>query len=232
MTPEHTATNLTVHVLNTQRLMFKNYCYIVEHLGTKEAVLIDPSWEFHTVDQTLNQSGATPTAILLTHHHPDHVHLAQDCAKAYDIPVYMSNNEIDYYGFRCHNLQPLPDDKQFSIGAMTITLVQTPGHTHGGVCYLFDDQSFFTGDTLFNEGCGICTGKGADPTKMFDSLQIIKKIINDNTIIYPGHQFHSSIGQTFAFVKEHNIYLQLTTIDSFVNFRMRKQNMKNWLNFK
>ncbi len=66
--------NFKVHVLKTQWIDIKNYCYIIENHQSKEVILIDPSSEFHTIDNMLKQTHTKPKAILLTHHH-DHVHL-------------------------------------------------------------------------------------------------------------------------------------------------------------
>lgn len=222
--------NIKVHILKTQYLLFKNYCYFVENTRSREVVLIDPSWEFELINHRIEQLSAKPCAVLVTHHHHDHFHLAEKCATAYNIPVLMSANEINHYHVSCANLQALPSES-FFIGSILIQYLLTPGHTYGSTCYLINNH-LFTGDTLFNEGCGICTGKGASPEQMFSSLELIKNSIQDTTLIYPGHQFYSPVGQNFGFVKEHNIYLHFRSIDLFVAFRMRKQNNKQLFNFK
>ncbi len=225
-----TAIDIQVHVLKTQHLNFKNYCFIVENVCAKEIVLVDPSWEFELIDQTIKQLSAKPCAVLLTHHHYDHIDLAEKCAIAYNIPVFMSSNEINFYNFTCAHLHALPQ-KSFWVNSFFIQCIATPGHTYGSICYLIGNN-LFTGDTLFNEGCGICIDNGSCPEQLFYSLQAIKNIINNATLIYPGHQFYSTIGRDFAFVKEQNIYLHFNKVEQFVAFRMRKQNTANWLNFK
>lgn len=226
----NTVSDINVHVLKTLHSTFKNYCFIVENVSTKEVVLIDPSWEFELIDQTIKQLSARPCAVLLTHHHYDHIDLAQKCATTYNIPVFMSSNEIDFYHFFCAHLQALPN-QAFWINSIFIQFISTPGHTYGSTCYLIGNN-LFTGDTLFNEGCGVCIDHGSCPKQLFYSLQTIKNISNDSTLIYPGHQFHSPIGQDFNFVKEQNIYLHFSKIEQFVAFRMRKQSMANWLSFE
>jgi len=80
---------------------------------------------------------------------------------------------------------------------------------------------FFCGDTLFIEGCGLCSGKGADPNNMFDTLQKLKAKISPQTRIYPGHCYGKPVGQSFKYVLENNIYLQFDGREKFVAFRMR-----------
>ena len=212
---------LTVYTLQVTKLVFKNYCYVIVDENSKQAVLVDPAWQFDTVQQTLEQAQARPIAVLLTHHHMDHINLANKCAKHFDIPVFMSQAEIDTYHFRCLNLQPLPTTPQFLLGTILIHAISTPGHTQGSTCFLVDN-ALFTGDTLFNEGCGICVGKGACPRQMFASLSMLQNTLSDDTLIFPGHRYGSELGQTFAFVKNNNIYLQLKNQEEFVAFRMRK----------
>lgn len=227
------ATLLVVHPLKVQRLFFKNYCYLVYDARSKDTVLVDPAWEWRTITETLRGLGCIPKAVLLTHHHLDHVHLASDCAKYYQIPVLMSAEERDYYHFSCTNLESLPNSEQFSIGTIPIRWLITPGHTKGSICYVIGEH-WFTGDTLFNEGCGICVGKGACPKHMYHSLQALKERIKNTDRIYPGHLFNSTlgVGQTFATVKANNIYLGLASLEDFVAFRMRTQSWQRTLAFQ
>ena len=62
---------IDVYPLKVTRHFFKNYCYLVMHSETKEAVLIDPAWEMDKIEQQLKTHDAKLKAILLTHHHID-----------------------------------------------------------------------------------------------------------------------------------------------------------------
>jgi glyoxylase-like metal-dependent hydrolase (beta-lactamase superfamily II) len=96
----------------------------------------------------------------------------------------------------------------------------TPGHTAGGVCYLIENN-LFSGDTLFAEGCGYCSGRGADPRAMFHSLQLLKRTIAPQTLVFPGHSYGQLPGQTFGSLLKNNIYLAFDDERKFVQFRMR-----------
>ncbi len=210
-----------VYPIKVCKLAFKNYCYLVINQETREALLIDPAWEFDKIEQQLALHQVTLKTILLTHHHFDHVNLAETFAQKYQIPVKMSKIESDYYDFSCSNLQPIEQPDVFYVGQIKILPLLTPGHTKGAISYWIDN-ALFTGDTLFIEGCGICNTQGGDPNEMFDSLQRLKEIIPPETHIYPGHSYGQEPGKPFAYLLHNNIYLQFTKKEDFIAFRMRE----------
>ena len=222
---------MQVEMLITQRFKFINYCPVIVDDENKSCILIDPSWEKRKFQDFIQEKNLEVVAILLTHHHLDHTHLANYFSNKFDCPVYMNSAEIEYYGFDCHRLKPIyPDQTILNIKQFpTVIVHNTPGHTFGGLCYQIDN-ALFTGDTLFNEGCGFCHTKGGHPGMMFDSLSYLKRVIADNVIIYPGHRFHNELGQKFADVKKMNIYLNINDKDEFIRFRSQKG--KNFLNFR
>ncbi|MCW8483267.1 MBL fold metallo-hydrolase [Fluoribacter dumoffii] len=215
---------MQVELLKTKRFSFINYCPLIVDQNSNSAILIDPAWEQTSFKQRLDELGVQLSAILLTHHHLDHSHLANTLAKEYDVPVYMSQREIDYYDFDCYRLQGiLPQQQIITLGThMTVLVHHTPGHTMGGVCYQIEDN-LFTGDTLFNEGCGFCHTRGGCPGMMYESLSHLKRVIDDSIKVYPGHEYHSELGLTFAQVKQRNIYLNIDNKQDFIAFRMQKK---------
>jgi hydroxyacylglutathione hydrolase len=221
---------IRVQVLKVQKSSFVNYCYVVANLQSRAALLVDPAWEPDLIASVITNNNWHPSAILLTHHHPDHVHLAPYFATRYHIPVYMSQAEIDCYGYDCPNLIPIVSEAPLLINTINIQPIATPGHTFGGICYLIE-QHLFSGDTLFNEGCGMCMGKGADAYQLYASLQKLKQVLFTDTLIYPGHCYGLPMGQTLEEVLKHNIYLQFQDAESFVAFRMRKA-QSGLFNFK
>lgn len=82
-----------------------NYCYVIIDSNTKSTVLVDPAWEQDTIEKALAANQAKVSAILLTHYHRDHVNLCESFAKKYNVPVYMSKVEKEYYDFQCTNFQ-------------------------------------------------------------------------------------------------------------------------------
>lgn len=217
-------------VIKVDYMFYKNYSYIIIDKATNEAAVIDPAWDMRTISSVITQSNAKLTTILLTHSHYDHVNLVNPLLRLYNPQVYMSRQEIDYYNYRCSNLNPVQDLEIIKLGRTPITCILTPGHTAGGVSYLLTSD-LFTGDTVFIEGCGICTSPGACPESMFNSFQKIKEIIKPNVRIYPGHSYGKEPGYTLSYLLNNNIYFQIDRKNLFVEFRMRK-NQKNLFYFQ
>jgi hydroxyacylglutathione hydrolase len=143
-----------VVVLHMHRGLMKNYNYLVVDPGSRQAVIVDPAWEIGKIERALADTHARLSGILVTHAHPDHIHLVKPLAEKYDCPIWMSREEIVNSGFRAGQLIGI-DLSPWAVGQMLIEPIFTPGHTPGCTCYLIGDN-LFTGDVLFAEGCGIC----------------------------------------------------------------------------
>jgi hydroxyacylglutathione hydrolase len=199
----------------------KNFCYIVIDTTTNFTAVIDPAWELETIEFFLKKINANLVKILLTHSHFDHVNLVKPLLKKYNPQVVMSSKEINYYNFRCDNLSPIDDGDLLKLGNTDIKCILTPGHTVGSTCFLVSDN-LFTGDTIFTEGCGICSAYGGNPEEMYHSIQKIKKTISHSVRIYPSHSFGKSPGHSLSHLINENIYFQIEKIEHFIAFRMRK----------
>lgn len=207
---------------------YYNYSYIGFGSETGDAFIIDPSWNFENIHKNLEDLNLK--AVFLTHHHFDHVNLVEKIVDRWNVPVYISREEIDFYNFKCKNIKAAEDGEYASAGSLSVKCILTPGHTKGGMCY-YTSGSLFTGDTIFIEGCGMCNLEGGDPHEMFLSIQKIRNSIPEETLIYPGHSYGESPGKTIKFLLNNNIYFSFTDLEKFVNFRMRKH-QKGLFNFK
>jgi glyoxylase-like metal-dependent hydrolase (beta-lactamase superfamily II) len=182
------------------------------------------------IDETLRITGARPTTILLTHSHFDHVNLIEPLIRKFDSQTYMSLKEIEFYKFRCKNLNPIQHNDIIQIGKTKITTLLTPGHTAGSTSFLLSG-SLFTGDFIFIEGCGICNTEGGCPEKMFNSIQMIKETVASDVCVYPGHSYGRNPGFPIGYLMENNIYFSICEKKLFINFRMRR-NQTNIFDFK
>lgn len=209
--------------------MTRNYNYIIVDNHSREAAIIDPAWDLDLILEKLSQLDVKPRSILLTHSHNDHVNLAQPLAKYFDAKVYMSEAEMKYYGFFIENMHSFGDMDEIRLGRTSITCLVTPGHTAGSTCFLLSGH-LFSGDTLFIEGCGICNVPGGSPDDMFMSIRRIKETVSPLVRVYPGHSYGKAPGYPLAYLLEQNIYMQIADKDTFVNFRMRK-NQRNLFRF-
>ena len=207
-----------VIVLEMSYLFMKNFNYLIVDSVSGKAVIVDPAWQMEKIDQAIKDTGSELSGVLVTHTHPDHIHLANDTAEKYRCPIWMSNAEIASSRFSAPRLVGI-DEVSWSVGGMEIQPILTPGHTPGCICYLIGDN-LFTGDVLFAEGCGICPDIQA-AYNMFASLEYLKTKLRPTTRIFPGHSYGKQPGQLFSLLLKENIYLQFDSKESFAAFRLR-----------
>jgi hydroxyacylglutathione hydrolase len=215
------ACGIRVVPLRVSRFFLINYSYLVIDEASKEAVIVDPAWEFGRICDSINASGIRLKGVLLTHSHFDHSHLANRVAKKFACPVFMSDREAACCPLRPRGLTLFDGWIDIKLGDTEIIPHLTPGHTWGSVCYGIGGN-LLTGDTLFNEGCGICHGPGASPGDLFESLQYLKKNIGPAVRVYPGHVYVTEVGRSFGELLKTNIYLDFEDCGKFVAFRTRK----------
>lgn len=218
-----------VIVIKTSYLWMINYNYLIIEPNSRKAVIVDPSWELQKIKETIYKNRAELSGVIITHAHPDHIHLAEVVAAEYGCKIWMSDEEIYNSGLNNEQLVSISEER-IKIGSIDVKPILTPGHSSGGVCYLIGDD-LFTGDTLFAEGCGICTNID-EAEELFKSLDKLKKIISSNVRIYPGHSYGKIPGQKFGQILKDNIYLQFNKKEDFIKYRLRKgQNKNSILNF-
>lgn len=156
-----------------------NYIWLVDD-GLGHCVIIDPG-DAIPVLQTLRQRHLQPVAILLTHHHRDHVDGVPELVKNYPgIRVY-GPQETKSKGATHH----VNDGDILALCGCQFQVMATPGHTLGHVCYL-SKPYLFCGDTLFSAGCGRLFEGTAK--QMFFSFQRINDL-SDDTLICCAHEY-------------------------------------------
>jgi hydroxyacylglutathione hydrolase len=208
---------------------FKNYSYLVVDPRTRQAVLVDPAWEIDKIKRAILHADATLSAVLVTHAHPDHTDLAVTFAENHLCPIWASADAIEHLPRQKQHFQAI-DGRRLQIGELFIEPIPTPGHTSGCVCYVIGNN-LFSGDTLFAEGCGMCSDV-ATAHAMFHSLETLKSRLRPTTRIYPGHSYGVPTGQPFSAVLRENIYLQFNDREAFTAFRLRKgQNFARMFRF-
>ncbi len=115
----------------------------------------------------------------------------------------------------------ISDGSHIPLGRKYVQCILTPGHTAGSVCYLFQ-KWLFTGDTLFTEGCGWCRSLGGDAEAIFESVQRLKRLIDNNVKIYPAHSYGQEVGKTMEFLLMNNIYMVIEEKRSLWNSEIGK----------
>jgi len=158
-----------------------NYVWLIHN--KIQAVVVDPGDAFPVL-QALDSNKLTLTAILLTHHHADHVGGVPELLKRFKVPVFGPANE--HIPFITH---PVAEGRTVTIPeiGLNLSIIDVPGHTQGHIAYVVHDQHWlFCGDTLFAGGCGrLFEGT---PTQMVDSLAKIAAL-PDNTEVYCAHEY-------------------------------------------
>lgn len=157
-----------------------NYSYTIYDRKSMEAIIVDPSEDGPIID-FLNKSKLKPIAILITHHHSDHTSGISEIKKMFNISVYTPNKNI------IETTYVLKDKQKIDFNFIEFEIITTPGHTLDHIVYYSQKEKLlFSGDTLFNYGCG----RVFEGTKeqMLISLNKIKSL-PDDTKVYCGHEY-------------------------------------------
>ncbi len=175
-----------VHTLPIGRL--EANCYIVD-CGGGVAAVIDPGDDADVIISRIESLGLRAAAVLLTHGHFDHVGASGEIAAKYSCPVYISAVEHKLTPMLrrglCESTCDISDGDSIEIGELTFTVLATPGHSRGSVCYSCGEL-LFTGDTLFRSACGRMDLDGGSMNDMMASLCRLAAIPGDRRVL-PGH---------------------------------------------
>lgn len=186
------------------------YTYLVTDGG--EAALIDPVREQLERDLSLvRELGVRLTYVIDTHVHADHVTAAGAIRERTGARTAASAS-----GAPCVDL-PLVHGSTLQVGAITITALETPGHTDDSLS-LAVPGAVFTGDTLLVRGCGRTDFQNGDPGQLYDSITQVLFALPKETIIYPGHDYNGRTTTTIAEERQHNPRVGGKSRDEFVAF--------------
>jgi hydroxyacylglutathione hydrolase len=167
-----------------------NYFWLLERDG--RAAVVDPG-DAAPVMQALERRGLTLEAILVTHHHADHVGGLAALTARHDVPVHGPAAEAAAIGGLTHLLRE-GDRVRLDALALDFEVWEVPGHTLGHVAYVANDPRqkhsgagfVLCGDTLFSAGCGrLFEGT---PEQMHRSLSRLAAL-PDATRVYCTHEY-------------------------------------------
>ncbi|MFD4198673.1 MBL fold metallo-hydrolase [Amycolatopsis thermoflava] len=203
-----------------------NFAYLIGDRETREAVVVDPAYAVGDLLDVLAADDMRLTGVLATHHHPDHVGgsmmgftlagLPELLARE-SVPVHVNRNETEWVqrvtGVSATDLTGHDHDDVVEVGAVSIRLLHTPGHTPGSQCFLVDGR-LVAGDTLFLEGCGRTDFPGGDAEAMYHSLRWLADLPGD-PVVYPGHQYSAAPSASLSTVKENNFVYRPRNLDEW-----------------
>ena len=180
--------------------------------------------ETKALHETVSRKGLKPVCIMLTHGHFDHIFGVAEAAGHYEVPVYMHSadkvildeaNPALCAAFRLKvpdalyrteetdgqadtasglTLHYVKEGDSIEIGSMKFEVIETPGHTPGGVCYLErDGKVLFSGDTLFAGSIGRTDNQWADYDALMSGIFGKLMELDGDISVIPGHGPATSI---------------------------------------
>ena len=198
---------------------FKNG-YVLGCEVTRDAVVIDPGDEVELLLASVQRHQLTPSAILLTHAHLDHVTgVARAKTALGGIPVWLHKDDEFLYkgvvqqgamfGLRVEPQPPIDhfyeEGQRFRVGEYEVTVHHTPGHCPGGVALAVngdprttgptDRRILIVGDTLFAGSIGRTDLPGGDAETLLRSIREVLFSFPDGTPVYSGHGEMTTIGR-------------------------------------
>ena len=183
-------------------------CFIISCPKTKQSAIIDPGENADDILQSIKSKSLDVKYILLTHGHFDHIGAVADISAAThsDILLHADDQEQVDAAPAHAGFFGLPVPKSFSvdryvneedtleIGELTLTVLHTPGHSRGCVCYLGKDV-IFAGDTLFYGGVGRTDLPGGNYQAIIQSIKEKLFALPDAMRVYSGHGPPTTIGR-------------------------------------
>jgi hydroxyacylglutathione hydrolase len=192
------------HARNAQFL--SNTYLVCDHEGGS-AVVIDAGGPLEPVFAAAERLSVTPSKLLLTHHHHDHVSEVSDLKARWPrLPVLISPLERDDVATATATIDA---GERLTEGELVIRPLRTPGHTAGMLSFLVEHQgsaAVFTGDTLFRGSVGGVRAPGHTTYQdLKDSIMGTLMELDGATEIHPGHSEPTTVAREW----EHNQFIRI-----------------------
>jgi len=175
------------------------YTYLLGCERTRQALLIDPvypTWERDL--NTVGELGLTLACTLETHVHADHITSALKLREQVGSKILFPQQSAA----SCPD-EVVRDGVDFALGDLVLKPLYTPGHTSDHYCYLFQDR-LMTGDALLIDGCGRTDFQNGNTEDLYHSVHNRLFALPDDTLVYPGHDYHGRHVSTIAQEKGRN----------------------------
>ncbi len=181
-------------------------CYLAYDADCN-AVIVDPGDDAKRILEEAQNRSLKVNYILLTHGHFDHILAADEVRRQTGAKIVAGEKELPLLSQARNNLSvfhsgpiTLQCDKtvregdRVCCGSMEFQVLETPGHTPGGVCYYSREGVLFSGDSLFRESIGRTDFPGGSFEALITSVREKLLCLPDDTKVYPGHEEETTIG--------------------------------------
>jgi glyoxylase-like metal-dependent hydrolase (beta-lactamase superfamily II) len=184
---------------------FQENTYVIYN-EKKNAIIIDPGCylknEQNSLAEFISEKELTPTLLLNTHCHLDHVFGNNFVAEKYGLTALFHQKEqavIDRlpeggarWGVPCEpyhgNVEYIQQDQKIQFDQDEFIVLETPGHSPGSVCFYHKEQDFLIGgDLIFKDGVGRTDLPGSNPLELIESIRTQILPLPETMKIYSGH---------------------------------------------
>jgi len=188
-----------------------NFSYIIADETTKEASVVDPSFNADAIISSLKNLSFDVKYIINTHYHGDHTASNDDVKAVFHAKI------VAHKLSRIDKDIAVADDDVINLGTIRISVIHTPGHTPDSICLLVNGI-VLTGDTLFIGECGRTDMPEGSAEDMYHSLFDKLMRLDDSIEVYPGHDYGSTPHSTIGIERTTNYTLKKRTIQEFIEF--------------
>lgn len=177
-----------------------NFSYLIGCKRSRQALTIDPGPNVQKIVDGAKQENLDIKMIINTHGHDDHTVGNHHLKALTGAKIIIHGKDADRYPSADLFLK---DENQIQLGELVFDVIQTPGHTPGGIC-LYAQKNLFTGDTLFVGDSGRTDLPGGDRPTLGASIRKLMQL-PDETIVWPGHNYGPTPTSTIGWEKRNNV---------------------------
>lgn len=192
---------------------FEEYTFIVRKKSRKDCFIIDPGLEPQRIIDFLDENNLTPTSILLTHGHSDHIGGNQALKERWpDCPLVIGKRDAVKLtdpqlnlsaAFGVDLVSPpadvtLDDGDVYETAGFKLNVMEIPGHSLGHVVYHWADHSpqiVFVGDVIFAGSIGRTDFPDGNFQDLANGIHQKLFTLPDDTILFPGHSQSTTVGK-------------------------------------